>query len=90
MIKQVAGHTVGGQTGSGISVTGALTTFAGFLADIPWVTVVGMAVAVFGFLVNAYFGWRKDRREQEKADLEKQVLLSQIEHLKGGGNAKQK
>lgn len=84
MIKQMAG----GQTGNGISVTGAVTTFAGFLADIPWVTIVGMLVAVFGFLINAYFGWRKDKREQEKAELEKQVLLSQIEHLRGGGNAK--
>lgn len=92
MIKQIAGHTVSGQTGSGISATGAATTIAGFLADIPWVTVVGMMVAVFGFLINAYFGWRKDQREAREFVLKEQVYKSQIRHCEckdGGKDAKQ-
>lgn len=92
MIKQVAGHTVGGQTGTGISATGAATTIYGHLADIPWVTVVGIAVAVFGFLLNAYFGWRKDQREARESALKEKVYESQIQHCqckKGRENAKQ-
>ena len=76
--------------GSGISVTGAATTIYGYFESIPIATLIGVIVAVLGFLINVYFGWRKDRREQLKFELERKQILNSVFKCKynneNGGN----
>lgn len=47
--------------GSGIAVGSSLT-----LTDIGVIVGIGTAILTFG--LNAYFMWRKDRREQRESD----------------------
>ncbi|OWT62027.1 holin [Candidimonas nitroreducens] len=42
---------------------GAGASAVGWAANIDWLTVVGVAVAVIGLAVNVYFQIRRDRRE---------------------------
>jgi len=83
------------ETGSGISWGGAGIGLLGLVNEIEWVTVVGMVVAIGGFVMNFYFSYKKDSREaqllsmkesrdKEEHELKKQVYLSQIKH--GGRN----
>ncbi|OSI16513.1 hypothetical protein BWD09_07040 [Neisseria dentiae] len=82
------------ETGSGISWGGAGIGLLGLVNEIEWVTLVGMVVAIGGFVMNFYFSYKKDRREaqlssmkesrdKEEHELKKQVYLSQIKHRSG-------
>lgn len=48
------------------SITGAATTVVGAVSNMDLLTVVGVLVAVGGFLVNLAFQLRRDRREQKE------------------------
>ncbi|MNW14284.1 hypothetical protein D3C71_2124620 [compost metagenome] len=48
----------------------------GWLTQVNWVGVGGVALALLGFLVNTYFQIRKDRREAAESQ-------ARIEALKG-------
>lgn len=45
-------------------VSGAGTAVAGGLALNEYLAIGGFTVAVLGFLVNAYYGWKDDRRKE--------------------------
>jgi hypothetical protein len=45
------------------STTGAIGATAGALTHNDVMAFSGFSLAVLGFLVNAYFAWRKDQRD---------------------------
>jgi preprotein translocase subunit YajC len=52
---------VASYAGSGVAMASSLT-----LTDIG--VIVGIATAMATFVLNAYFMWRKDQREQRESD----------------------
>ncbi|WP_060538583.1 holin [Pseudomonas sp. NBRC 111125] len=56
--------------------TGAGAGFLGFLAQANWIGIMGVVLALLGFLVNTWFQIRKDRREAAESQ-------ARIEALKG-------
>lgn len=42
---------------------GGATGFVGWLAQVNWIGIIGVAVAVLGLAANIYFQVRRDRRE---------------------------
>lgn len=66
----------GGKTAG---IGGALAAAASWVSGVNWVTVSGVLVAVGGFIVNLYFNYRRDLREQRESD-------ARIEAMKGRCN----
>lgn len=56
----------GGKTAG---IGGALAAAASWISGVNWVTVSGVLVAVGGFIVNLYFNYRRDRREQAESEV---------------------
>lgn len=54
-------------TGNGISLMGGLTWVVAWAQSIEWLTVVGVLVAVGGFLMNVYYSRQRNLREAEEA-----------------------
>lgn len=48
------------------SIAGGVTTAAGAVTSMDLLTIVGVLVAVGGFLINLIFQLRRDRREQKE------------------------
>lgn len=69
-------EVVGASIANKATATGAVTGVLGYLVDINWVGLVGVAVAVLGLLSNLYFQIRRDRREAAESD-------ARIEALRG-------
>lgn len=57
---------------------GAATSVFGWLTSNEGVAVIGVAVAVLGFIVNLYFKFRQDRREQVLQEAKISALLGAI------------
>lgn len=56
--------------GQKTTIAGAGTTGIGYLASSEFLGLAGLAVAVAGLLVNLYFRWKEDRRQQLKHEAE--------------------
>jgi len=56
-------EVVGTSLANKTTVAGALTGAVGWLAQINWVGLVGVLVAVLGLAANIFFQIRRDRRE---------------------------
>lgn len=74
-------------TGQGISVGGAMTSVMGALAQVEWMTIIGVVVAIGGFLMNWYYSRQRNEREkseerraQERHELEMQQLRREGNH----------
>lgn len=52
--------------GSKATLTGGATSAAGFFMGINWIGWIGVGVAVLGLLINFYFSYQRDRREQQE------------------------
>lgn len=61
-------EVVGASVANKVTGTGAVAGAVGWLVDINWIGLVGVGIAVLGFLVNTYFQIRKDRRESAESD----------------------
>lgn len=59
LATEVAGVSLANKT----TITGALTGALGWLADVNWIGLTGVLVAVVGLAANIYFQVRRDRRE---------------------------
>lgn len=60
---EFAVEVVGASIAQKATVAGALTGAFGWLAQINWVGLTGVFVAVLGMTANIYFQLRRDRRE---------------------------
>ncbi|MNJ17894.1 hypothetical protein D3C77_121850 [compost metagenome] len=56
-------EAVGASVANKGMLTGAATGLVGWISQVNWIGIAGVAIAVLGFLVNTYFQVRKDRRE---------------------------
>ncbi|TWC18132.1 holin family protein (superfamily II) [Pseudomonas sp. SJZ085] len=67
-------EAVGASVASKGMLAGAGTGLVGFLSQANWLGIVGVVVAVLGFLVNTYFQVRRDRREDAESAARIQAL----------------
>lgn len=56
---------VGSSLGAKAMEGGTVTTALGWLTSNNVIALLGLGVAVLGFIVNLYFQYRRDRREHE-------------------------
>lgn len=56
--------------GQKTTVAGASVTGAGWVFSNEFLGLAGLLVAVAGLLVNIYFRWKEDRRQQRKHEAE--------------------
>ena len=47
------------------TVGGGAASFVAFIAGINWIAWVSLAIAFGGLLINWYFSWQRNRREEE-------------------------
>lgn len=52
-----------------MTVGGAVAGFFGWLAQINWIGLSAVLVAVLGLVANVYFQHRRDKREQRESEL---------------------
>lgn len=73
-------------TGGGASIVGAV-------ASIDWLAIAGFLIAIAGFCVNAYFQYRRHKREELEALVrmkrEQDIHEFEMAKLKGECNVKQ-
>jgi len=69
---------------------GSTATVLGALANIDWVAVTGLLIAILGFALNAYFQIRKNKREELELMIriqhEQDKHEIEMQKLKGGEN----
>lgn len=54
--------------------TGAVAGFIAWFQNVDWLAVVGILLAFFGFVINQYYQWKRNRREEEKHKAEMEYL----------------
>lgn len=59
--------------------TGAGAGFLGFLAQANWIGIIGVLLALLGFLVNTWFQIRRDRREARESEARIQAIREQCQ-----------
>jgi len=57
-----------------VAVGGSGVLGLGWAAQVDWIAATGAAVLVLTFITNLIFRTKKERREQEKHNLEMQLL----------------
>ena len=68
--------------GSKATVGGGAASFLAFFMHFNWIGWLSLGIAILGLLINWYFSWQRNRREEEIHRLEKK-------QLEGKCNAKQ-
>jgi formate-dependent nitrite reductase membrane component NrfD len=51
--------------GSKASFGGGAASFVAFFAGINWIGWLSLGIAILGLLINWYFSWQRNRREEE-------------------------
>lgn len=69
-VVEILGSSVANKT----TFAGGLTGLFGWLAQINWVGLIGVGVAILGLLFNVYFQIRRDRREAAESKARLQAL----------------
>lgn len=59
----LAMEVVGVSVANKATVAGAVTGALGWVAQINWIGLAGVIIAVLGLLTNVYFQHRRDKRE---------------------------
>ncbi|MGH8381759.1 holin [Pseudomonas sp.] len=72
-------EAVGASVANKGMLVGAATGFFGWLSQVNWIGIAGVAVAVLGLLVNVYFQSRRDRRESAESAARIQALREQCQ-----------
>lgn len=70
-------EAVGASVASKGMLAGGAAGLVGWLAQVNWIGIAGVAIAVLGFLVNTYFQVRRDRREDAESAARIQALRDQ-------------
>jgi heme/copper-type cytochrome/quinol oxidase subunit 2 len=68
-------EVVGAAAANKVTQAGAIAGVLGWLAQINWIGLSGVLIAVMGLAVNFYFQHRRDKREQAES-------LARIEALR--------
>ncbi len=58
-----------------VTKAGALTTGLGWLTSNTLIALVGLLMAILGFIVNLYFQHRRDKREAQLHDMKMAIFL---------------
>ncbi|WP_282361424.1 holin [Pseudomonas sp. PS01300] len=72
-------EAVGASVANKGMLVGASAGLAGWLSQVNWIGIIGVALAALGFLVNTWFQIRKDRRESAESAARLQALREQCE-----------
>lgn len=60
-------EVVGASVASKGMLAGGAAGFVGWLSQVNWIGMAGVAVAVLGLVISTYFQIRKDRREHAES-----------------------
>lgn len=60
-------EVVGAAAANKVTQVGAVAGVFGWLAQINWIGLAGVLIAVLGLAVNFYFSHRRDKREQAES-----------------------
>lgn len=86
---EVAGASVANKT----TAVGAAAGAYGYLVDINWIGLIGVAIAVLGYLTNLYFQKRRENFEnierQERNRREEAIAAAKIAMYERGGESVQ-
>ncbi|MCO7513730.1 holin [Pseudomonas guariconensis] len=72
-------EVVGASVANKGMLVGATTGVAGWLTQVNWIGVAGVAIALLGFLVSTWFQIRRDRREARESEARIQALRDQCQ-----------
>lgn len=61
---------------------GTATSIFGCLSDNEMLVIAGVVTTIFGFVLNAYFQYKRDQRATEEHELRKKVLELQLQEAK--------
>ncbi|MCZ4321450.1 holin [Pseudomonas anguilliseptica] len=70
-------EAVGASVANKFTFGGAATGFIGWLAQVNWIGLAGVLIALAGLAANYYFQHRRDKREQEESAARIQALREQ-------------
>ena len=70
-------EVIGAAAANKATQLGAVTGVLGWLAQINWIGLSGVLIAVFGLAVNFYFQHRRDKREQAESSARIEALRDQ-------------
>jgi len=73
-------EVVGASVASKGMMVGAATGVVGWLSQVNWIGISGVAVAVLGLLINVCFQIRRDRREGAESTARIEALREKIQH----------
>lgn len=73
---ELAMEVVGASVANKATAVGAVTGAVGWLAQVNWLGLSGVFIAILGLLVNFYFQHRRDKREAAES-------AARIEALRG-------
>lgn len=68
-LDQAAVDQVAQSVTAKMTVGGAVAGFFGWLAQINWIGLSAVLVAILGLVANVYFQHRRDKREQRESEL---------------------
>jgi len=66
-LNEIAVEAAGISVANKTMIGGAATGLVGWLSQVNWIGVIGVAVAVVGLAANIYFQVRRDRRESAES-----------------------
>lgn len=72
-------EAVGASVASKGMFAGGAAGLVGWLSQVNWIGITGVALAALGFLVNTWFHIRKDRRESAESAARIQALKEQCQ-----------
>lgn len=67
-------EAVGASVANKFTFGGAITGFLGWMAQINWIGLAGVLIALAGLAANFYFQHRRDKREQAESVARIQAL----------------
>lgn len=70
-------EAVGASVANKATFGGAAAGFLGWLAQVNWIGLAGVLIAVLGLAVNFYFSHRRDKREQAESVARIEALREQ-------------
>jgi hypothetical protein len=91
--KQQVAEALAVSVASKTTYAGGIGSILAWAASIDWLAVLGVLVALAGFLLNGYFQFKRNKREELESSLrmirEQEKHNIEMQKLKGECNVKQ-